>query len=69
MWTDLGVLTPSLVVGGAFIAAVFVMLRHEMAPRRRGRASGEASGDMAEDGVISAGDDDSAQATSRRDTP
>ncbi len=37
MRTDLAALTPPLVMAAAFIAGVVVLLRHEMAPRRRGR--------------------------------
>jgi hypothetical protein len=36
MRTDLAALTPPLVMAVAFIAGVVVLLRHEMAPRRRG---------------------------------
>jgi hypothetical protein len=37
MLQDLAVLTPSLVVCAAFLTGVFLLLRHELAPRRRGR--------------------------------
>jgi hypothetical protein len=37
MLTDLAALTPPLVMAAAFIAGVVVLLRREMAPRRRGR--------------------------------
>jgi hypothetical protein len=35
MWQDLAALTPPLVVGVAFIIGVAVLLRREMAPKRR----------------------------------
>ena len=35
MWQDLAALTPSLVVCVAFIIGVAVLLRREMAPKRR----------------------------------
>ena len=42
----LAVLAPSLIVCAAFLAGVFALLRHEMAPRRRGREDGGSGGDM-----------------------
>ncbi len=39
MRNDLAALTPPLVMAVAFIAGVVVLLRREMAPRRRGRIS------------------------------
>ena len=37
MLTDLGALTPPLIMAVAFIAGVVALLRREMAPRRRGQ--------------------------------
>ncbi|HYB15727.1 MAG TPA: hypothetical protein VEF71_09680 [Streptosporangiaceae bacterium] len=35
MWQDLAALTPSLVVCAAFIVGLALLLRREMAPKRR----------------------------------
>lgn len=42
---DLAVLTPSLIVCAAFLIGVVALLRHEMAPRRRGREDGAQGAD------------------------
>jgi|HubBroStandDraft_3_1064219.scaffolds.fasta_scaffold546093_2 hypothetical protein len=63
MLQDLGVLTPSLVVCVAFLAGVFVLLRREMAPRRRDREANQPPADMS-DGEISELEDDGLSATS-----
>jgi hypothetical protein len=64
MWQDLAVLTPSLVVCAAFLAGVFVLLRREMAPRRRGREGNRPPVDMSGGGEISELEDDGPSATS-----
>ena len=35
MWTDLAALTPPLIVCVAFLVGVAILLRREMAPKRR----------------------------------
>lgn len=64
MWQDLGALTPSLVVCAAFVAGVFVLLRREMAPRRRRREGNRPPQDMPADSGISELGDDGPSATS-----
>lgn len=54
---DLAVLTPSLIVCVAFLAGVFALLRHEMAPRRRNREDGGPAPDNAGPGSFSDGED------------
>jgi flagellar biosynthesis/type III secretory pathway M-ring protein FliF/YscJ len=61
---DLAVLTPSLIVCVAFLAGVFALLRHEMAPRRRAREDESPAEDMTADGPISAQEEAGAAATS-----
>jgi len=46
MVQDLAVLTPSLVVCAAFLAGVVILLRREMAPRRRNREGDGSSEDI-----------------------
>ena len=58
MWTDLGALAPSLVVCAAFLGGVFVLLRREMAPRRRNAGRGESGEDMPDGPGISHTEDD-----------
>jgi hypothetical protein len=64
MWQDLGALTPSLVVCAAFVAGVFVLLRREMGPRRRGRERNRPPEDMSAGRGISELTDDGPGATS-----
>jgi hypothetical protein len=64
MWQDLAVLTPSLVVCAAFLAGVFVLLRREMAPRRRDREGRGSAADMSAGARISELEDDGPSATS-----
>lgn len=47
MLQDLATLGPSVIVCAAFLAGVVMLLRHEMAPKRRARggAEGSARGD------------------------
>jgi hypothetical protein len=54
---DLAVLTPSLIVCAAFLFGVFALLRHEMAPRRRGREDGSQAADNTGPGSFSDGED------------
>jgi hypothetical protein len=61
---DLGALAPSLVVCAAFLAGVFVLLRREMAPRRRNREGGGPSEDLPADATISETEDDEPTPTS-----
>lgn len=58
MLQDLATLTPSLVVCAAFLAGVIVLLRREMAPRRRGREGNRPAEDMSADAGISDPEDD-----------
>jgi hypothetical protein len=67
MLQDLAVLTPSLVVCAAFLAGVFVLLRREMAPRRRNREGDGSAEDMSAGGGISEPEDDAAAATCDRE--
>jgi hypothetical protein len=64
MLQDLGVLAPSLIVGAAFLAGVFVLLRREMAPRRRNAEDSGSAEDMSAGTRISAAEDDVPPATS-----
>lgn len=57
-------LTPSLIVCVAFLAGVFALLRHEMAPRRRAREDARLAEDMSAGDPISAQEEDGATATS-----
>lgn len=61
---DLAVLAPSLIVCVAFLAGVFALLRHEMAPRRRGREDAGPAGDMSAGDPFSAQEETGATATS-----
>jgi hypothetical protein len=61
---DLGALAPSLVVCAAFLAGVFVLLRREMAPRRRNRQHGGSPEDLSAGTGISETEDDGTTATS-----
>jgi hypothetical protein len=42
MLQDLATLAPSAIVCAAFLVGVWMLLRHEMAPKRRARQSGQA---------------------------
>jgi hypothetical protein len=57
MWTDLGVLAPSLIVCAAFCAGVYFLLRAEIAPRRRDREDADAPAEIPGDPAISAPED------------
>jgi hypothetical protein len=59
MLTDLGALAPSLVVCAAFLAGVFVLLRREMAPRRRNTGGGQSREDIPDGTGISHSEDES----------
>jgi len=61
---DLAVLTPSLIVCAAFLAGVFALLRHEMAPRRRAREDARSAEDMPAEGRISGQEETLATTTS-----
>lgn len=67
MWTDLGVLTPSIIVCAAFCAGVYVLLRREMAPSRTDGESDDASAVIPPSGTISAPEDDEASVTSEHE--
>lgn len=43
MLQDLATLAPSAIVCAAFLTGVVMLLRHEMAPKRRAREDAEAS--------------------------
>lgn len=64
---DLAVLTPSLIVCAAFLAGVFALLRHEMAPRRRDREDGSQAADNTGPGSFSGGEDDGPSAASHHE--
>jgi hypothetical protein len=68
MLQDLAVLTPSLVVCAAFLAGVVVLLRREMAPRRRNREGDGSPEDMSAGRGISEPDDDAATTSDREET-
>jgi hypothetical protein len=68
MLQDLAVLTPSLVVCAAFLAGVFVLLRREMAPRRRNREGDGSAEDMSAGLGISGPEDDAAATSDREET-
>jgi hypothetical protein len=68
MLRDLAVLTPSLVVCVAFLAGVVVLLRREMAPRRRNREGDGSSEDMSAGGGISEPEDDAVATSDREET-
>ena len=58
-------LTPSLIVCVAFIAGVWALLRHEMAPKRRNREdSSSVTEDMSASDPISAQEESTATTTS-----
>jgi hypothetical protein len=42
MLQDLATLGPSAIVCAGFLAGVWMLLRHEMAPKRRSREDGQA---------------------------
>lgn len=67
MWTDLGVLAPSIIVCAAFFAGVYVLLRREMAPSRRDRESDAASAVIPPTGTISLPQDGEASVTSEHE--
>ena len=67
MLQDLAVLTPSLVVCAAFLTGVVILLRREMAPRRRNREGDGWSEDMSAGRGISEAEDDATAATSDRE--
>jgi hypothetical protein len=46
MLADLATLAPSLIVAAGFLIGVVMLLRREMAPRRRGRAGAGPAADM-----------------------
>lgn len=62
MLSDLATLTPSVLVAAGFLLGVFVLLRHEMAPRRRSREDAGPAADLSTDDSIS--DDEDAGVTS-----
>jgi hypothetical protein len=64
---DLAVLTPSLIVAVAFLAGVYALLRHEMAPRRRDREDGSQPADNAGPGSFSEGEDGGSSTGSRHE--
>jgi hypothetical protein len=68
MLQDLAVLTPSLVVCAAFLAGVVVLLRREMAPRRRNREGDGSSEDTSAGRGISEPEDDAAATSDRQET-
>ena len=68
MLQDLAVLTPSLVVCAAFLAGVVLLLRREMAPRRRNREGDGSSEDMSAGREISEPEDDAAATSDREET-
>lgn len=68
MLQDLAVLTPSLVVCAAFLAGVVVLLRREMAPRRRNREGDGSSEDMSAGRGISEPEDDAVAPCDREET-
>jgi hypothetical protein len=41
MLQDLETIAPSVIVCAAFLVAIIALLRHEMAPRRRGRGQSQ----------------------------
>jgi hypothetical protein len=63
---DLAVLTPSLVVCAAFLAGVVILLRREMAPRRRNREGEGSSEDISAGREISEPEDARAATSSDR---
>ena len=67
MEQDLAVLTPSLVVCAAFLAGVVILLRREMAPRRRNREGDGSSEDISAGREIPEPEDATAAATSDRE--
>ena len=68
MLQDLAVLTPSLVVCAAFLAGVVLLLRREMAPRRRNREGDGSSEDMSAGREISEPEVDAAATSDREET-
>lgn len=64
---DLAVLTPSLIVCAAFLAGVFALLRHEMAPQRRDREDGSQAPDNTGPGSFSGGEDGGSSAASQHE--
>jgi hypothetical protein len=67
MLQDLAVLTPSLVVCAAFLTAVVVLLRREMAPKQRNREGDGSPEDISAGPGISEPEDDTATAASDRE--
>jgi hypothetical protein len=67
MLQDLAVLTPSAVVCAAFLTAVVVLLRREMAPKQRNREGDGSAEDISAGRGISEPEDDTATATSDRE--
>jgi hypothetical protein len=67
MWTDLGVLTPSIVVCAAFCAGVWYILRGELAPKRRDREDRQAADAISSEGTIPEPGDDEAPVTSEHE--
>jgi hypothetical protein len=62
MWTDLGVLTPSIVVCAAFCAGVWYILRGELAPKRRDQEDRGAPDAIPSEGTISLAEDEDSEA-------
>ena len=50
MLQDLAALAPSAIVCAVFLIGVGMLLRHELAPKRRARAKGEQLADEDDDG-------------------
>jgi hypothetical protein len=67
MLQDLAVLTPSAVVCAAFLTAVVILLRREMAPKQRNREGDGSLEDISAGREISEPEDDTAAATSDRE--
>ena len=63
----LAVLAPSLIVCAAFLAGVFALLRHEMAPRRRDREDSGQTADNARPGSFSGDEDGGSSTTSHHE--
>lgn len=61
---NLAVLAPSLIVCAAFLAGVFALLRHEMAPRRRDREDSGQKADNARSGSFPDAEDGGSSTTS-----
>jgi len=64
---DLAVLTPSLIVCAAFLIGVVALLRHEMAPRRRGREDSGQAADNTGSGSFSGAEEGESSTTSHHE--